>query len=224
MLGWLKQAVPGAALALGLAAAPQAARAGFFATWGTQTFHIGIDAQDVADIVAEEGMRLIARPRLNGNVYVADARDGRGVQRRLIIDAAYGDIIKTYTLRAGALPDFEDARPVPPALVPQRRIARAAPQSDPLVIPGIGREESAPVVRRIAPQPKPPKVARRTPVETKPSKAPVIVKELAPPVAKAPVESAPPAVATAPAPLGDGETKKAVVPPAAPDVPVAPLD
>ena len=92
------------------------------------------------------------------------------------------------------------------------------------MIPGIGREESAPAVRRIAPPPKPPKVARRTPVETKPSRAPVIVKELAPPVAKAPVESAPPAVATAPAPLGDGETKKPVVPPAAPDVPVAPLD
>ena len=223
MFGWLKQAVPGAALALGVAMAPQAAQAQFFGGWGYQTFRSGIDAQDVADIVADEGMRLIARPRRNGHVFVADARDGRGVQRRLIIDAAYGDILKSYTLRAGTLPYLEDARPVPPALIPQqRRVARAAPQSEPLVIPGIGREDSAPAVKRIAP-PKP-KVARRTPVEAKPSKSPVIVKELAPPVVKAPVASATPAVATAPAPLGDGEAKKPVLPPATPDVPVAPLD
>ena len=45
MLGWLKQAVAGAALALGVAMAPQAAQAQFFGGWGYQTFRSGIDAE-----------------------------------------------------------------------------------------------------------------------------------------------------------------------------------
>lgn len=238
MMGWTTKwakglAVP--AMALALAMAPQAANAQFFGYWGYGTFRLGIYPEDVAGIVADEGMRLIGPPRLNGWVYIADAQDFRGVRHRLIIDGAYGEVLKVFTVRAIG-PALRDEAPPRP-----RHIARAAPEPEPEVIPGIVPAPRAPR-KTVA---KPPKVAREAPVERRPLPPPAKSKPIAPaapalpsPSAAAPepAPSAPPAAAVtsapvatpapavlAPAPLGDGAPAKPAAP-ASKDVPVAPLD
>ena len=228
-----------AGVALGLALAPQAAQAQLFGYWGYQSFRSAIYPEDIADIVADEGMRLAGRPRLNGRVYVVQARDRRGAEFRLIISAQTGEILKSFEVaarsdaedqpqpilpslpqpqRRAARPDVEAEPPriVPSAPLPQRRAARTP---DPLVIPGIGREPAAPeTVRKPAPRPK--LVRRPVPVVSRPLPPPAVAAppSIAAPAQAAPAHAAPPQQAVAP--LGDGPVKK---PPPA-DVPVAPLD
>ena len=236
-----------AGLALGLAFAPQGAQAQVFGYWGYQSFSSGVYPEDIADIVADEGLRLVGRPRLNGRVYVVQTRDGRGARFRLIISADSGEILKSFEVaargdaeaepprvlpsaplpqRRAARPEFEaePQRIVPSAPIPQRRAARTTP--DPLVIPGVGPEPAAPAIVR-KPAPRPSLVRRPEPVIARPLPPPAAA--AAPPSAAAPAQAAPahaaaPQQAVAPqqaaAPLGDGPVKK---PPTA-DVPVAPLD
>ncbi|MBV1700429.1 MAG: hypothetical protein KGQ46_01250 [Hyphomicrobiales bacterium] len=107
---------------LGAAGTVQPAQAQFFGFWGYRTFHWGIGVRDVAAIVREHGMRLVARPYRNRNVYVADAIDAYGHHRRLIIDGGNGDVLEIYNTDAAGRHEF--AAPIPPANIPHAAVHR----------------------------------------------------------------------------------------------------
>ena len=169
-------------IASGLAVAP--AQAQFFGFWGARAFSNGpayapgISPGEIAGIVADEGMRLVARPYRNRNAYVVDAQDQRGWNHRLIIDAYSGQIIQSFG--EGQILPPQAAPPMPPlASRPGQRLARM-PEA-PYVVPGIGGEDQ-PVAK---PKPKP---ARKAPVV---ARAPVESRPLDPPALRPMVPAAP---------------------------------
>ena len=147
MAGWLASMTPAAAQ--------------FYGGFGYRTFSYpaygpppvyearpvyGVRAGEIAGIVAEEGFVLVAPPRLNGLVWLADVSDRRGGRQRLVIDARSGDIVQSFVLGAPRPADgFSDGR----------RVARTMP-GNPRVIPGIdgdpNEDTSAPANRQSPPR------------------------------------------------------------------------
>lgn len=184
---------------VGSAVAP--AQAQFFGFWGARTFGNGpaayapgISPGEIAGIVADEGMRMVARPYRNRNAYVVDAQDPRGWHHRLIIDAYSGQIVQSFGQGQAVPPQY--AQPEPALAVrPAQRLARV-PEA-PYVVPGIGPEDQ-PVAK---PKPKAahkPPVVARAPIESRPLDPPVLrpVVPAAPRTVNAPDK--PPALARSP--------------------------
>lgn len=97
------------ALGLGLAAAalPQAARAQFFGGWGgwdNGGAWDGMGPRQVRQSITEQGFRVLAPLRRNGNVFVADVIDPRGRRERLIVAAADAQILQRFYIDDGRAP------------------------------------------------------------------------------------------------------------------------
>ena len=167
----------------GSAVAP--AQAQFFGFWGARSFSNGpayapgISPGEIAGIVADEGMRMVARPYRNRNAYVVDAQDQRGWHHRLIINAYSGQIVQSFG-QGQALPPQLDPSGLPLASRPDHQRLARVPE-DPYVVPGIG-EEDQPVAK-----PKP-KVSRKSQVV---ARAPVESRPLDPPALRPMVPAAP---------------------------------
>ncbi len=86
-------------LGLGAAALPQAARAQFFGGWGgwdNGGTWDGMGPRQVRQSITEQGFRVLAPLRRNGNVFVADVIDPRGRRERLIVAAADAQILQRF--------------------------------------------------------------------------------------------------------------------------------
>lgn len=161
-------------IAGGSAVAP--AQAQFLGFWGARPFSNGpayapgISPGEIAGIVADEGMHLVARPYRNRNAYVVDAQDQHGWNHRLIIDAYSGQIIQSFGQGQALPPQLAPPEPPLPSR-PGQRLARV-PEA-PYVVPGIGGEDQ-PVAK---PKPKPARqrpVVARAPVESRPLDPPTV--------------------------------------------------
>ena len=108
-----------------------------------------LNPAQIRGILGEQGLRLSGAPTRNRDVYVADVRDSRGNQRRLIIDGYNGQLLQSFPGPAArqALPLREQrlriesdparsryaGRPVDPEIDPD-----IMPPDGPAVIPGVG--------------------------------------------------------------------------------------
>ena len=191
-----------AALGAAFAAAPAAAQ--FVMPWGGWSGPQIHDEDDyvvdrfipprvVGRIVAAQGYRLAAAPRLSGDTIVAIGQNAQGQRARFLIDGYSGELLRRTALGGGqtyATRQDPDA-PVPEALIP------GAPNA-----PGFGDE--AP--RKAKPKAKPhPKTAARKPTSEPAAKVqtPAPSQAVKEPVAPAPAEASkqtPTAVAPAEAP------------------------
>lgn len=204
------------ALGLGLAAAslPQAARAQFFGGWGGWDSGGGWDGmgpRQVRQSITEQGFRVLAPVRRNGNVFVADVIDPRGRRERLIVAAADAQILQRFYVDDGRAPGgfgrgdgtgFAARDPdqvdrgslVPPALIPDggRRFNDVRGGVAPAPRLGDLNDDSGtalvpapvkprPPIRTVRP---PPRVVERTPDNAIPQREPTAVE--ATPLAPAP--------------------------------------
>ncbi|MBG0811560.1 hypothetical protein IY145_19595 [Methylosinus sp. H3A] len=142
-----------------IAAATPAAADFFFRPFG-YAFHRPIpetapDASPraIAEILGEEGFRLVGGLGRRGDQVVATGVDRRGRYRRFLIDPYEGEILKSWRVGPEVVheaPGFIDAPPAayrgaPP--VETHDAPRTGAVQDPLVVPGLGAEP-----RRPAPQ------------------------------------------------------------------------
>jgi hypothetical protein len=90
-------------------AATVPARAQFFfppAPWS-------MSSEDIAQTLRDRGYHLLVPPYRNGNVYVVDAVDARGIQERLVVDAYQGTIVQRFRTVARAQPRYEAPSDLP---------------------------------------------------------------------------------------------------------------
>ncbi len=99
-----------AALCLAAVAGTAPARAQYPGGFGEGAMY-GLGPYQVRVSLEQRGFRVLARPRRNGQVYVADVVDGMGRRERLVVDMADGGILQRFIVddRAdeGILPDVE---------------------------------------------------------------------------------------------------------------------
>jgi hypothetical protein len=103
-----------------------------------------MSSDDIEQTLRDRGFRVLVPPFRNGNVYVADVVDPRGIQERLVVDAYQGTIVQRF--RAARGPRAEARRDLPwpgteedPGIAPTpyaryplddpRRSLRAAPRN-----------------------------------------------------------------------------------------------
>lgn len=192
-------------------------------------------AAEIAGIVAEEGFRLLGRPRLNGQVYLVDVKDRRGRDLRLIVDAYEGIILQSHLAavprppgelrdrRAAVPPVIEDWEAPPRIPAPQitpvpggeQRATRPAeparPKAQPRQKPATAAIENKPLPAP-APVPAQPETARPAPPKAAPSEASRVTQ---PGEEKKPAASAPtPPQAALPEPAKATPEQPKPVPPA----------
>jgi len=188
-------------LAATLFAGVAPAQAQFFGLFGNRNSPPAqLTPQDVVQRLSRAGFRVV-KPRLNGNVFLADANDRAGQPLRLVVNATDGAILQRFAStspRAGG-PDGGYSAP-PPGFAPSA--------------PGSG--EAAPGMRPRAP------AARARPAPSEATMAPSTPDAPNAPTAAPPAMTAAPAAA--PRPAAPAPIQPMVGPGFANGVPINPLD
>ena len=112
-----------------------------------------VSPRAIAEILEEEGFRLVGALGRRGDQLVATGVDRRGRYRRFLIDPFEGEILRSWRLGPEAVHEAPGALDAPPAAygAPPGPEPYEASRTDPLVVPGLGAEPRRPAPRSAAP-------------------------------------------------------------------------